>query len=162
MFRRLNKKTITVLSVVGVLALAAGAFAYFISSGGNSTGQASVGTPSGLTVNIGAASGTMLPGSGATTIPFTVTNNSQGHQALIGVTASVKSSSGNITQNGTALTGCQASWFSTSVTPPTSLPQDLAGGATSTGGSVSVSMSNVNSDQSACEGATPDVVVNAS
>jgi hypothetical protein len=162
MFRRFNKKgTIAVLSVVAALAMAAGAYAYFTSSG-SGTGQANVGGTSALTVNVGTVSGTMLPGSGSTTIPFTVTNSSQGNQSLTGVTASVKSSGGFITQSGTALSGCLASWFSVSVNAPTPATQDLAGGATSTGGSVVVTMPDLNTDQSVCENAHPDIVINAS
>jgi hypothetical protein len=154
-----KKRVYLPLSAVVALALAAGAFAYFTSTG-SGTGQASVGSPSNWTVTTGTASGTMYPGAGTTTIPYTVTNASSGHQDLTGTTTSVKQDgSGNITQNGASVSGCLASWFSTANTSPAS--NDLAGGASETG-SVTVSMSDAPTTQNACQGASPDILVSAS
>ncbi|MDQ6836498.1 MAG: SurA N-terminal domain-containing protein [Actinomycetota bacterium] len=162
MFRSFTKKrSIVALSIIAVLALAGGAYAYFTSSG-SGTGAASVGTSSLFTVNPAAATGGPLyPGSGSESISYTVTNPSSGAQNLSGTTAAIASSGGNITHNGTPVAGCLASWFTATNTPPT-LPQNLAGGATSTAGSVAVTMSNAAVSQNACQNQSPDITISAS
>ena len=64
--RRFTKtRVIAALSVIGVLALAGGAFAYFTSTG-TGTGNATVGSSSTYTVTVGAPTGgSLYPGSGA-------------------------------------------------------------------------------------------------
>ena len=119
MFGLLKKKKVFVpLTGVVALALAAAAVAYFTSTG-SGTGSATVGSATNWSVTFpNAASGTMYPGAGSTTIPYTVTNPSSGHQYLTGTTATVASSGGNITQNGVAVSGCLASWFTPANTSP--------------------------------------------
>jgi hypothetical protein len=159
------KRTVAALSVVGVLVCAGAAFAYFTSTGSGS-GNATVGSSSAFTVNVAAASGGALyPGSGTQTLSYTVTNPSSGAQSLRATTASVASSGGNITTGsgaGTPVTGCLASWFTATNTAPTPLPQNLAGGATSTSGSVAVTMQDSGTNQDPCQGATPNITVSAS
>jgi hypothetical protein len=58
--------------------------------------------------------------------------------------------------------GCLASWFTATNTPPAYLPQTLAGSATSTAGSVAVTMQDSGTNQNVCQGATPDITVSAS
>jgi hypothetical protein len=161
MIRKLNRKsTIAVLSTLAVLALAGGAFAYFTSSG-SGTGSATVGSATAFTVNPASATGgPLFPGSGSQTISYTVTNPGSGAQNLSATSASVASSGGNVTVNGTPVSGCQASWF-TAVNHPPTLPQDLAGGATSTAGSVTVTMQDSGTGQNACQSAQPDITINA-
>lgn len=162
MFRSITKKrSVVALSIVAVLAVAGGAYAYF-SSTGSGTGTASVGTSSPWTVTPAAATGgPLVPGSGTETITYTVTNASSGHQKLNTTTASVASnSSGDVTTNGTDVPGCLATWFTVTNTPPAAA--DLAGGATQTGGSLTVTMPNVNTNQDSCKGASPDITINAS
>lgn len=155
------------LTVVGALVVVGGAFAYFTSTG-TGTGSASVGSASTWTVNTSPyTGGPLYPGSGSETISYTVTNASTGHQGLTATSASVAqvasgANAGDITQSGTAVPGCLASWFTAVNSAPTPLPQDLAGGATSSAGSVAVTMQDPNVNQDACEGAAPDITVNAS
>ena len=156
-----------VVAVVGVLVVAGGAYAYFTSTGSGS-GSATVGSSSRFTVTVGTPSGGPLyPGSGTQTFSYTVTNAGTGHQALTATAAVVASvpsgvNAGAVTHNGTAVPGCLASWFTATDTAPTPLPQDLAGGASSSAGSVELTMSNVHASRDACQGAAPDVTVSAS
>lgn len=163
MFGVLGRKRVSVvLGVVASLALAAGAWAYFTSSG-SGTGSATVGAAGAWTVNASSATGGPLyPGSGSQSIAYTVTNAGSGQQSLAGTTATVKASSGNVTQAGTAVPGCLASWFTATNTAPTPLPQSLAGGATSSGGSVAVTMQDSGTDQDPCQGVQPDITISAS
>jgi hypothetical protein len=163
MFHLLQKKRVGVaVGLIAALVLAAGALAYFTSTG-SGTGSASVGSAGAWTVNVSPATGGPLyPGSGSQSIAYTVTNSGSGQQSLAGTTAVVKSSGGNVTQAGTAVPGCLASWFTATNTAPASLPQDLAGSATSTGGSVAVSMQDSGTSQNPCQGVSPDITISAS
>jgi predicted ribosomally synthesized peptide with SipW-like signal peptide len=163
MLRRFKSKRITVaLAVVAVLAVAGGALAYF-SSTGSGTGQASVGRSTAFTVNVSSdTSGSLYPGSGTETLTYTVHNPGSGAQNLSATSASVASLNGDITQGGAQVTGCKATWFSATNTPPSPLPQNLAGGATSSAGSVAVQMSDSGTNQDPCQGAKPDITVSAS
>jgi hypothetical protein len=168
MFQVLRRKRVAVpLAAVVALGIAAGAFAYFTSTG-TGTGAATVGSATAWKVNPSAAAGGPLyPGSGTQTIPYTVTNQASGSQALTGTTAVVASyagspNTGDVTQVGVPVAGCLASWFTATNTPPASLPQTLAGSATSTAGSVAVTMQDSGTNQNVCEGATPDITVSAS
>jgi hypothetical protein len=163
MLRRfINKRAMAALTVVGVLVLAGAALAYF-SSSGSGTGSASVGSSTAFTVAVSPATGGPLyPGSGTENLAYTVNNPSSGSQNLSATTASVASSGANITSGGVAVPGCLAADFTATNTPPTPLPQNLAGGATSTGGSVAVTMTNTAANQDACQGKTPDITVSAS
>lgn len=161
MFRRISRKPLIAgLSVLAVLAMAGGAFAYFTSSG-SGTGTATVGTAAAFTVNPATATGGLIyPGSGSESISYTVTNGGSGAENLSATTAAVASSGVNITENSAPVSGCLASWFTATNHPPT-LPQDLAGGATSNAGSVTVTMTDSGGNQNACENATPDITVGA-
>jgi hypothetical protein len=162
MFHQLKRKRVFIpLGAVLSLAVAGAAFAYFTSTG-SGTGSASVGSATSWTVTVSPATGGPLyPGAGSQNLAYTVTNAGSGHQSLNATTASVASSGGNITHNGSAVAGCSAAWF-TAVNNPPALPQNLAGGATSTPGSVTVTMADSGTDQNACQGSAPDITVNAS
>lgn len=163
MLRRfINKRAMAALTVVGVLVVAGAALAYF-SSTGSGTGSATVGSSTAFTVAVSPATGGPLyPGSGTQNLAYTVNNPSSGGQNLSATTASVASSGANITSGGVAVPGCLAADFTATNTAPTPLPQNLAGGATSTGGSVAVTMTNTAANQDACQGKTPDITVSAS
>jgi hypothetical protein len=153
-----KKRLIATVVAIGALAIAGAAFAYFTASG-SATGQAAVGSSSPWTVAFGSTTGTMYPGAGSTTMPYTITNASTGHQKLATTSASVNAdANGYVTSHGSSVTGCQASWFTAANTPPTAA--DLAGGAQATG-SVSVSMTDASVSQNSCQGVTPDITVNA-
>ena len=91
-----------------------------------------------------------------------MTNPGTGNQNLSATTASVASSGGNITQAGVPVAGCLSAWFTAANIAPAPLPQNLAGGATSSGGSVTVTMQDSGTNQDACQGKTPQITVNAS
>jgi hypothetical protein len=157
-----RKRVGVAVGVIASLALAAGAVAFFTSAG-SGTGSATVGSAGAWTVNVSAATGGPLyPGSGSQSIAYTVTNSGSGHQSLTGTSAAVASSGVNVTQGGTPVSGCLASWFTATNTPPTPLPQNLAGSATSTGGSVAVSMQDSGTNQNPCQGVSPDITISAS
>lgn len=78
-FKFTKKRVLTALSIVGVLAVAGAAFAYFTSSGSGS-GTASVGTSTAFVLN-GTTDSTLYPGT-STTVTFTVDNNGSGNQNL--------------------------------------------------------------------------------
>ncbi|HTX10719.1 MAG TPA: hypothetical protein VME22_18990 [Solirubrobacteraceae bacterium] len=172
MFRNLKKKrVIVVLAALAVLGIAGGAYAYF--TGGSSSVNASgtVGSPSTWAVTTGTPtwSGTLTslyPGATNDTelLPFTVTNNSSGHQAVMTIAATVmKATNGDAeTASGTDITNCLASWFTATVdSGDASLPADLAAGGTYTG-KIDLTMQDVNTSQNACQGAAPGVTITAS
>jgi hypothetical protein len=162
MLRRFTKKrTLAALSVVAVLVGAGAAIAYFTSSG-SGTGQASVGSATAFTVNVASPTGGPLyPGSGSENLSYTVHNGGSGNQNLAGTSAVVNDDgSGNITSHGASVAGCKSSWFTATNNPP-SLPQNLAGGADSTAGSVDVTMQDPGVNQDACQGKSPDIKVSA-
>jgi hypothetical protein len=152
-------------TTAGLVAVVA-AVAYFTGANGSGTGQASVGVSTAWSVSVntaGATGGPIYPGNGTDKIPFTVTNNGGGAQNLVHVTYAInQDGSGNVTQNGTPLTGCLASWFSAGAdaTNPT-LPDDIAHSGTYSG-KVDVTMTDSGTNQDPCQGATPDVTVTAS
>jgi hypothetical protein len=159
MFRKIGRKRgVAALSVIAVLALAGGAFAYF-SSNGSGTGSATVGTATNFTVTPAAAVGSMYPGGGSSTFSYVVNNPSSGAQYLTGTTAVVASSGGNIVDGGSAVTGCSAAWFTASNTSPSA--QDLAGSTSSSSGSVTVTMSDSGTNQDPCKGHSPQITISA-
>jgi hypothetical protein len=115
MSRKFNKKSVlATLGVVGVLAIAGAAFAYFTASG-TGGGTASVGTSS--TVNLaGTISGTLYPGGSAAGVSVVVTNEGAGSQHV----ASVSLASVAIDHNSTTYTGTtdaqKALWDACNVT----------------------------------------------
>jgi hypothetical protein len=162
MRRFTKKRVIGALSLIAVLALAGGAFAYFTSTG-TGTGNATVGSSSTYTVTVGAPTGgTLYPGSGTDTVSIDVHNNSSGNQQVSNVAASLTANgSGDVYNANTSAyaTGCKASWFT--VTPSeTGLPADLNGGGDYTT-SATISMQDSNTNQNACQGVAPQVTVSA-
>jgi hypothetical protein len=160
MIRRLftRKRTMLLGSLVAIAAVV-GAIAYFTDSG-TGTGQAKVGTSTPWSVTFGTTTGTMYPGFGTSTVPYTVTNAGSGNQRLATTTASVVSDgSGNVKQSGTAVPGCLASWFTATNTPPAAVTLAPSGTAT---GSVAVTMSESGTNQDPCKNVLPDILVSAS
>jgi hypothetical protein len=159
MLRKFTKKRYLALAVVAVLAITGAAIAYF-SSSGSGTGQASVGTSHALSVSFGTTTGTMYPGTGTSTVPYTITNpTGSGVQNLSSTSVAMADDGhGNITDHGTAVSGCLATWF-TPVDHPPAYGEISDGGSVS--GNVTVTMADVNSSQDNCKSHTPDVVVSA-
>ncbi|MBV9413217.1 MAG: hypothetical protein JO148_16620 [Acidimicrobiia bacterium] len=153
-----------VAAAVAALAIGGGsmaAYAYFTGGTATTTGQAHTGSASSWSVAaLSFSGGPMYPGSGTETSNYTITNTGSGNQALTSVTASVNSSGGNITQNGTALAGCLATWYTATASAPTpGLNTAIAKTATATG-TVSVVLNESNTNQNVCKSATPDVTIN--
>ncbi|MGN6472250.1 MAG: hypothetical protein ACTHK4_01200 [Mycobacteriales bacterium] len=159
-----NKKKAAAVIGAGVIAVAGSgvAFAYFTSSG-NGTGSATVGSAGSWGVAAGTTTGTMYPGiiTAISTVPFTVTNNRNGKQAVTDAThlvaTVVDDANGNIEQNGVALSGCKAVWFTPTVgTPSKAYGTSIAPTGTFTV-SVGVTMSDSGTNQDSCQGASPDI-----
>jgi hypothetical protein len=167
MFRRLSKKGVAAVTSVVVLAAAGAAIAYFTSTG-TGTGTASVGTSSNLTVT-GTTASTLYPGT-SSTVNFTVSNPSSGHEKLGSITLSAvhactgTGSSWNGTScsnSGTEQTTCES--FDTNASSTTdnfSMPvvasnTDFGPGnnqtVTQTG---TLAMNDLSSSQNACQGAS--------
>jgi hypothetical protein len=102
MSRLFRRKWLVALSVVGVLAVAGAAIAYFTSSG-SGTGTASVGSSSPVTIH-GTAGTTLYPGTNSS-VSFTVDNPSSGteHVGTIHL-GSVTTDAGHSTCDTTAFT----------------------------------------------------------
>lgn len=160
MIRRLfSRKRTMLLGSLAAIAAVVGAIAYFTDSG-TGTGQAQVGTSTPWSVTFGTTTGTMYPGSGTSTVPYTVTNSGSGNQHLNTTTATVVSDgSGNVKQSGTAVPGCLAIWFSAANTPPAAATLAPSG---STTGSAAVTMTESNTNQDACKNVLPDILITAS
>ena len=161
--RFITKKRVAAAAAAAVIAGGGmAAYAYFTGGATSSSGQAHTG--SSVSWSVGALSfsgGTMYPGSGTDSASFTITNNGNGDQALTAVTASVNAGTGGaVTENGTAHAGCLAIWYSASVSglsPAVGTSIVKTGTAT---GTVSVSLTESNSDQNPCKGVQPDVTLN--
>jgi hypothetical protein len=152
-----SKRWIAVLTVVGALAAAGGAFAYF-SASGTGTGQAAVGGSTDFAVSFGTTTGTMYPGAGTSTVHYTITNNGGGYQNLSGTTAALAKSGDDITSGGNDVAGCLASWFTVT---NHSTSGDLAAHGTASS-TVDLTLTDSGGNQDPCKGASPDVVINAS
>jgi len=171
-----TKKTIAVLAVLLIAAVAAiGGWAYF-SANGSGSGTATVGTSSNLALH-GSTVGTLYPGS-SVSISFTVDNPGGGTQRLgtiylAGVKActgassswdpSLNSGAGGCSNSGTEQTGCESvdpgnasdanasNFYLADVTES----QDLTGGASgvsaTNGGTLK--MNNLSSSQDSCKNA---------
>ncbi len=171
MLRKLTKKRLAAIGFVGVLAITGVSVAYFTGGSGSVNGSGSVGasSPWGVTTGASTWSGSLTalyPGAANNTefIPFTVTNNGNGHQSLATMTAVLlKDASGNAeTASGTAITGCLASWFTAALDSGNpALPSNLAPGGTYTG-KVDLTMQDSGTNQNACQNAAPAVTVTAS
>ena len=160
MLKLTKRRSVVVLCALVALGLAVGAYAYFTSTGSGTDQTAAIGTSSNFTVSFGTATGTMYPGAGTDSIPYTITNTNTGSQRLNAVTATVNADgSGNITSSGTPVVGCLAAWFT--ATPATVTPTTLAPNGTFNS-TIAVTMTDSGTNQNPCQGKAPDIVVNAS
>src|SRR5947209_8411991 len=124
MSRRLSKRRIALVTAVAALALAGAAFAYYTGSSNSATGSGSVGASTQWGVSQGTPTWSgvltaLYPGATNDTeyLPFTVTNNGSGHQAVTSITAALPTKpNGDVqTAAGVDIAGCLASWFTVSV-----------------------------------------------
>jgi hypothetical protein len=156
----------SVLIAIVVVGVAGGAaFAYF-TAGGTGTGSAVVGSSSTWEVTAaGVTGGPLLPGSGTQTINYTITNTSTGSQQLTSTSAELTAdSSGNVfdTETNATAAGCLASWFTVTNNPPPGLSLTVAGSASVTGASVTVTMDESGTNQDACQDTSPQVTISVS
>lgn len=105
-----RKRVLGTLSVIGVVAVAGVAYAYFTASG-SGTGTATVGTSSALTLH-GSTSGSLYPGT-STTVTFTADNPSAGKErvgtiTLASVVACDQAFSGGVCASGHEITTCES------------------------------------------------------
>lgn len=158
----ITKRRIAIVSITGALVLggAGAAFAYFTSSG-SGTGQATVGSATTWTVTAGAPSGTMLPGSGTTTIVFTVQNASTGNQKDNGDSVAMATSGSDVTSHGKDVSGCLASWFVPAIGTDNASGVDFNASQSETV-TVTVTMTDAAANQDSCQGVTPDVTLSVS
>jgi hypothetical protein len=154
MFTFTKKRVLTMLSIVGVLAISVAAFAYWTTSGSGS-GSATAGTDAGVTVAGDPANGIYPGGNAAVTTVITNSSSTQAQQVSnLHVAISIDSAH--------ATAGCDASWFTyraNSEASGDSNPHSLvlnteipASGTASVPGKVF--MADTASNQDACKGAT--------
>lgn len=172
MSRKLFKKRyVAVLSVIALLAIAAGAYAYFTGGSSSVTSSGSVGasTTWGIAQGTAGWSGTLTalyPGASNDTeyLPFTVTNNGKGRQAVTSITAVLPAEANGDAETaaGADIPGCLASWFTATVDPTNpSLPDDLTPAGTYTG-KIDLTMQDAATSQNSCQNAAPAVTITAS
>jgi hypothetical protein len=101
---------------------------------------------------VGGVTAPLWPGQ-TENLGFAITNSNPGSVYLTTVTIAPKTSGGYVAdQYSNPFTGCYASWFTVNPSPVT-LNQNVPVGTTFFQNVSSISMSNPNTDQSACEGA---------
>jgi hypothetical protein len=159
-----RRRRIAVIGTAAAIVLGSGgaAYAYFTASG-TGTGSATVGSSGTWQVTQNNTTGTIYPGSGTSTITFDVKNTGTGDQQYAKSEAAVNhDSNGDITTGGgTSVTGCKASWFTTSVSDH-NVGTNVAGGAT-VQAQVTVSMpADPTDNQNACQGQSPNVTLTIS
>ena len=144
-----TKRKIAAAGLTAAIILGTGgvAAAYFTSTG-SGNGSATVGTASPWSVTVDAATGgPLLPGSGTESMGYSISHLGGGVQKLNSATASINAA--------TLPAGCEASWFTASAGTPTA---NLDG---SYSGTVTVTMSNVDANQNACQGGDVGVILDA-
>jgi len=172
MFRKLFlKKRVAVVAAIGALAAAGAAYAYFSGGSNSVTGSGTVGASTTWGVSQGTPSWSgsltaLYPGAASDTeyLPFTVTNNGHGHQAVTAITAALPAETNGDAETaaGADIPGCQASWFTASVDSGNpALPSDLAPGGTYAG-KIDLTMQDTATNQNACQSASPAVTITAS
>ena len=172
MLRNLKKKrVVVVLAALAALAVAGGAYAYFTGGSNSVTSAGTVGSSTQWGIAQGTASWSgsltaLYPGAASDTeyLPFTVTNNGKGHQAVTSITASLPAETNGDAETtaGVDIAGCQASWFTATVDSSNpALPANLAPAGTYTG-KVDLTMQDSGTNQNACQGAAPAVTITAS
>lgn len=171
MFQKLYKKRLAAVAFVAALAITGAAVAYFTGGSGTVTGSGTVGSSSPLGVTTGTPtwSGSLTalyPGATNNTqfLPFTVTNNGNGHQSVTTIAASLPAQANGDAQTaaGADIPGCLASWFTATLdTANPALPSNLAPAGTYTG-KIDLTMQDSGTNQNACQNAAPAVKITAS
>jgi hypothetical protein len=170
MLRKLPRKRLAVLGFVAALAITGAAVAYFTGGTGSVTGSGTVGSSSawGVTTGTPTWSGSLTaldPGATNNTqfLPFTVTNNGNGHQSVNTISAVLPHQPNGDAQTaaGADIAGCLASWFTVTVDAGNpALPANLAPAGTYAG-KVDLTMQDSGTSQDACQGKAPAVTITA-
>ncbi len=148
MFRLTKKRAIVAAVTVGMLAVAAGAFAYF-STTGSGTATATVGSSTAVTLH-GTVSGNLYPGS-SSTVTFTVDNTSSATQRVGTITLTkVQPDAGHSTCS-TTITGEKPDFTMAPVAVNKTYGTGNGQAVTPTG---SLTMNETGANQDACQGAT--------
>lgn len=169
MFHRHFKKRTALAALLLLLLGAVAAIAYFTGGSNSVTGSGTVGASTQWSITEGSPTwsgglSAIYPGAGTEYLPFTVTNNGSGHQAVTSITASLpaKANGDAETAAGVDIPGCLASWFTVSVDASNpSLPANLAPAGTYNG-KVDLTMQDSGTNQNACQNAAPAVTITAS
>ena len=143
-----RKKITAVVATTAVVALGAGVAVAYWTSVGDGVGQGTTGTSTAFVVTSAAAAGPpLLPGVGAQTVEFTVTNPAgAGQQKLNLVTVAVAGPAGAVWD---AVPDCAAADYTVSVTTPPAYT-DMAPGSTRVG-TATLSMINRAAVQDGCK-----------
>lgn len=152
-----------VLAVVAAVIAAGGVVAFaFFTAAGTGTGNGAVGTSTAWQVTSSAyTGGPLYPGAGSESVPFTVTNQSPGNQALTSISAALTTDTPggvwNVNTPAGFNDGCLAAWFTvTNTTPP--FPDDL-GPAGTYSGTATLTMQDFPTSQNACQGVDPQITI---
>lgn len=149
MFKSHRKRTIAG-AVVGMLVIAAAAFAYW-TAGGSGTGSASAGSGSALTVNQTSTLSAMYPGDSAQTLSGNFDNPNSGPIHVGTVTASIAS----VTKATGAPAGtCDATDFTLASAAMTVNADVPAGTAKGSWSGATIQFNNKATNQDACKNAT--------
>lgn len=149
MFKPHRKRTIAG-AVVGMLVIAAAAFAYW-TAGGSGTGSASAGSGSALTVNQTSTLSAMYPGDSAQTLSGNFDNPNSGPIHVGTVTASIAS----VTKATGAPAGtCDATDFTLASAAMTVNADVPAGTAKGSWSGATIQFNNKATNQDACKNAT--------
>jgi hypothetical protein len=158
-----RRKVLVPLIVVGVLAVAGAAVAYWTSTGTGS-GTATVGTTQNLTITPVTFTGTLYPGGTAATSAITINNPGSADVQVtnLGLDTAQPTSGPQIGSGigGLPAAGCPAAdfTFNANLGGPVNVP---AGGSVVVN-SATLSMANTTSNQNACKGRTLTIYLAAS
>lgn len=158
---RTKRSRTIVIGVVAALIVAGGAIAFWTSSGTGS-GNATVGTDSGLPISAVSFGNTLYPG-GKTPVTFTITNSSA-NSAITFTQVAADTAFGSTGVDG-ALGLCSAADFTFPTYTFGGVPQSLPAGGSQTYTVVTASglaFANTASNQDACKGKTPVLHLKAS
>jgi hypothetical protein len=143
-----KKRALSAFATICVLGIAAGAYAYFTTTG-SGTGTASVGTSAAVTLH-GTVTGSLYPGS-SSSVSFTVDNPSSGGQRVNTISlASITADAGH-SGCSTAISGGNPDFAMASVAVNKTFAPGNGQAVTQTG---TLTMNDTGVNQDACQGAT--------
>jgi hypothetical protein len=148
MLRLTKKRAITGAVAISALVLAAGALAYFSSTGAG-TASATVGSSTAVTLH-GTVSGSLYPGA-SSTVTFTIDNTSSASERVGTITLTKVQPDGSHPTCSTTITGEKPDFTMAAVTVNKSYSPGSGQTVTPTG---TLTMNETGANQDACQGAT--------